>query len=78
MGVYENLWNDIDRARQQELGGEKPCPSAPWFTTNLKWTGLEPNPGLRGDRQITTLAVARSAQNVQKQKISVIYNTTTP
>jgi hypothetical protein len=45
--VMDHQWNEIDR------GKPTTCPNATLSTTNLTWTDLGSNPGLRGERPAT-------------------------
>jgi hypothetical protein len=47
----EHRWNETGRGKQKYWG--KTCPSATLSTTNLTWTDLGSNPGLRGERPAT-------------------------
>jgi hypothetical protein len=47
----EHQWNEIDRGKPTTR--RKTCPSATLSTTNLTWTYLGSNPGLRGERPAT-------------------------
>jgi len=49
----EQWWNDTDKGKLKYSGN--PCP---WFTvsiTNLTWTDLGSNPGLRGEKPPTNI-----------------------
>jgi hypothetical protein len=50
--VMEPRWNEIDRGKPKNSGG-KACPSSTLSTTNLTWTDLGLNPGLRGEMPAT-------------------------
>jgi len=47
----EHLWNDIEK--RQFNYSKKNVPSAAFATINPSLTGLESNPGLRGERPTT-------------------------
>jgi len=51
VGIHERKWSYTSKT----VGwtSQKTCYSATEFTTNLTWTGLGWNPGLRGDRSAT-------------------------
>jgi hypothetical protein len=49
--VMEHQWNEFDRGKPTTR--RKTCPSATLSTTNLTWTDLGSNPGLRGERPAT-------------------------
>ena len=60
--IWRWVWSigEMILARENGIfGGKKTCPSATLSTTNLRWTSLVLNPGLRGrSQQITACAMA--------------------
>jgi hypothetical protein len=47
------VWRIGGKTERDKYSGEKFCPSATFFTTNVTWTGLVLNPYLRDHRPVT-------------------------
>jgi len=54
--ITEHWWNGSDRVKQEVLE-KKTCLSATRSTTNVIWTGLGSNLGLRGERSTNRLSL---------------------
>jgi len=66
-------WNDTDRGRPITNTRRKTCPSTNLANTNLTYTGLGWNPGLRGVKEVTIYKkLLRTSQRTQYASIRKI------
>jgi hypothetical protein len=55
----QHWWNDTDGGKP--MYSEKTCPTATLSTTNVTWTNLKSNLGLRGEKSVTNPLQNKSA-----------------